>query len=245
MLSAASYRKYLDFYCKPDIDTTSKKPFLNVTEIYHPFIKNPVCNSLSTDKPVLITGSNASGKSTFIKTLAINAILSQTIYTCLCERYSSSRLKVYSSMSLRDNLFSQDSYYMAEIKSLKRIVDADKDDIPVICFVDEVLRGTNTLERVAASAQILDNLGKQNTLCFAATHDIELTNILKKTYACYHFEENVIDDDVVFDYKLKEGPSNTRNAIKLLSVIGYDKNIIKKAEDMTVKFINDGIWDVI
>jgi DNA mismatch repair ATPase MutS len=124
-------------------------------------------------------------------------------------------------------------------------VDADKNDIPVICFVDEVLRGTNTLERVAASAQILDNLGKQNTLCFAATHDIELTNILKKTYDCYHFEENVIDDDVVFDYKLKEGPSNTRNAIKLLSVIGYDRNIIKKAEDMTVKFIDNGVWDVI
>lgn len=84
-------------------------------------------------------------------------------------------------MALRDDLNAQNSYYIVEIKSLKRILDAvDKDDKrPVLCFVDEVLRGTNTVERIAASSEILKSLRYKNVLVFAATHDIELTYLLE------------------------------------------------------------------
>ena len=79
-------------------------------------------------------------------------------------------------------------------------------------------------------------------MCFAATHDIELTTILKDCYRNYHFQEEVTEDEVKFDYKLYAGPATTRNAIKLLNVIGYDKNIIKGAEQRAMHFLTDGNW---
>ena len=145
-------------------------------------------------------------------------------------------------MALRDNLESGESYYIVEIKSLKRIIDAGNNDVKILCFVDEVLRGTNTVERIAASTQILKSFAGNNTVCFAATHDIELTSLLEQEYDNYHFEEEVRDGDVFFNYELKEGKARTRNAIKLLSVMGYDKNIIDKAENMAENFIKDGVW---
>lgn len=92
-------------------------------------------------------------------------------------------------MSLRDNLTNNESYYIVEIKSIKRILDSINDEIPTLCFVDEVLRGTNTIERIAASSHILKSLTDKNALCFAATHDIELTNILENIYSNYHLRK--------------------------------------------------------
>jgi len=191
---------------------------------------------------VVITGSNASGKSTFIKTLAINAILSQTIYTSLSRKYSASFFQIASSMALQDNIFSNESYYIVEIKSLKRILDRLDKDIPTLCFVDEVLRGTNTLERIAASSQILYNFSKINALCFAATHDIELTYILEKHFSNYHFQEEVVDNQVLFDYKLYEGRAESRNAIKLLGMMGYPEGVIEDAANSANLFLKEGYW---
>ena len=105
-----------------------------------------------------MTGSNASGKSTFLKTIALNVILSQTIFTCISHTYEGDYLKVMTSMALRDNLEGGESYYIVEIKSLQRILEECKKDQPVLCIVDEVLRGTNTIERIAASSRILKYL---------------------------------------------------------------------------------------
>ena len=120
-------------------------------------------------------------------------------------------------MALRDDILSQESYYIVEIRSLKRILDLTRSsELPVLCFIDEVLRGTNTVERIAASSRILQAIAEQGGLCFAATHDIELTYLLEKEYDNYHFEEQVEDDKVTFDYCLREGRACTRNAIRLL-----------------------------
>ena len=108
-----------------------------------------------------------------------------------------------------------------EIKSLKRIYEAAKAPVCTLCFVDEVLRGTNTVERIAAASQILEQMAESGVFCFAATHDIELTSLLKKEYSNYHFEETIEENDVKFNYILKEGRATSRNAIKLLSVLGY------------------------
>jgi DNA mismatch repair ATPase MutS len=148
-------------------------------------------------------------------------------------------------MALKDNIFSKESYYIVEIKSLKRILDRMNNNIPTLCFVDEVLRGTNTLERIAASSQILYSFAQGNALCFAATHDIELTHILEKYYANYHFQEQIADNTVIFDYKLFSGRSVSRNAIKLLEVMGYSKNIIEKAVGEANSFLNEGTWSVL
>ena len=108
--------------------------------------------------------------------------------------------------------------------------------------MDEVLRGTNTVERIAASAQILKSLARENVICFAATHDIELTHLLENDYSNYHFEEEIKGDDIEFNYRLMDGRATTRNAIKLLRVMGYDEEIIQNAENLAEEFIVKGVW---
>lgn len=213
-------------------------------------LSKPVKNGIATKRGVLLTGSNASGKSTFLKTVALNAILAQTIHTCTADRYRAPFYHVYSSMTLRDDLESGESYYIVEIKALKRILDAaSAREGQILCFVDEVLRGTNTVERIAASTQILKSLGRverghsMGILCFAATHDIELTELLQDDFNNYHFEEDVRDGDVFFNYMLKEGKATTRNAIKLLELMGYDKEVVKKAADQAEHFTRFGVWE--
>lgn len=243
MLSVASYRSMeQDQYCVPEF-VTDQGILLETEQIRHPLLPDGVTNSLNTRKSVLLTGSNASGKSTFLKTVAINAVLAQTIHTVLAQSYRSSMFHIASSMALRDNIIEQESYYMVEIKSLKRILDYSQNfPLPVLCFIDEVLRGTNTVERIASSSQILQVLAKQGNLCFAATHDIELTYLLEKEYANYHFEEQITEEDVSFDYRLHTGRTNSRNAIKLLQMLGYDRNVIDAAEDMVQHFLKTGKW---
>ena len=115
---------------------------------------------------------------------------------------------------------------------------------PVLCFVDEVLRGTNTVERIAASSRILQSLTGKGVLCFAATHDIELTHLLEDTYENYHFEETIEEGDINFNYLLKKGRAQSRNAIRLLQVMGYDSDVIKEAEDMAGRFLETGKWEM-
>lgn len=241
MIAAASFRVLMKDYCIPEL-VNKKELILEVKNVYHPMIINPIKNSIKQSKSVLLTGSNASGKSTFLKTIAINAILAQTINTSLSDSYKANYFKVYSSMALKDNIVNNESYYIVEIKSLKRIIDNIDNDIPMLCFIDEVLRGTNTIERIAASSQILKNISLKNTICFAATHDIELTHMLEKYYTNYHFEEHVKDNMVLFDYLLHIGRATSRNAIQLLSIIGYSNDIIKNAQDCAEDFLKNNIW---
>lgn len=242
-IAIGSFREYIGDYCIPEL-TYDKKAQLAFENMYHPMIEDPVKNSITVKGGVLLTGSNASGKSTFLKTTAINAILSQSIYTCLADSYRGSFFEVFSSMALQDDLMNQESYYIVEIKSLKRILDHLGDEHCILCFVDEVLRGTNTVERIAASSQILRSLVRDNVICFAATHDIELTHLLNREYDNYHFQEEVVDNDILFNYILYKGRATTRNAIKLLSIIGYDNKIIKSAEAAAARFVSEGIWEL-
>ena len=129
MVATASFRKMLKYYSEPKL-ANNKKPNIEIIDLYHPLILDPIPNSINEDQSMLITGSNASGKSTFIKTVAINAILSQTIFTSLSKSYKASFFKIFSSMALRDNIFNNESYYIVEIKSLKRILDVMDNDIP-------------------------------------------------------------------------------------------------------------------
>lgn len=241
-VSIWAFRKSLqEGYCLPEF---TGEIGLELEEGYHPLLESPVKNSISSRRGVLLTGSNASGKSTFLKTAALNAVLAQTIHTCTADRYLAPLYHVYSSMALRDDLGSGESYYIVEIKALKRILDAAAGgQRPVLCFVDEVLRGTNTVERISASTQILASLGTAGILCFAATHDIELTELLGDQFDNYHFEEEVKDGDVVFNYRLLSGKATTRNAIRLLELMGYDESIIKLANAQAEHFLETGEWE--
>ena len=240
-ISVACFRASLQGrYCLPE-EAAGKT--LKLEDAYHVLVKGAVTNSVTCDKNVLITGSNASGKSTFLKTVAICAVLAQSVRTVPAGRYVAPPYRIFSSMALTDNLAEGDSYYMVEIKSLKRILDAAKEEgARVLCFVDEVLRGTNTLERIAASSRVLKQFAESDVQCFAATHDGELTDILKDLYENFHFDGDLTDGDVRFDYRLRQGSAKTRNAIRLLRQIGYDDAIVNDAEQMAARFLETGVW---
>ncbi|MDO4188604.1 MAG: hypothetical protein Q4D29_06395 [Lachnospiraceae bacterium] len=230
--------------CKPDI---SNNKHFELVDGYHLLLDSPVINSINTDKNILITGCNASGKSTFLKMIAVNIIFAQSFGFVFASTYKACFFRIYSSMALKDDINKGESYFIAEIKSLKRIVDAcstSDNSIPVFCVIDEVLRGTNTVERIAASTEILLNLKTDNSLCFAATHDIELTELLKESYDNYHFSEKISGDDVEFDFKIKEGPANSRNAIRLLKALGYDEKIVLNASKRVDSFLESGEYTV-
>ncbi|MBP3296251.1 MAG: hypothetical protein J6M27_06695, partial [Lachnospiraceae bacterium] len=192
---------------------------------------------------MLLTGSNASGKSTFLKTVALNQLLSQTLYFACADEFHADFHRIYTSMSLRDDLEHQESYFMVEIRAMQRILEAGRrEGAKIACFVDEVLRGTNTVERIAASTEILKYMAQQGYFCAAATHDIELTSLLEDVYENYHFSEEIKDGDVLFNYRLQEGKAQTRNAIRLLSVMGYEESIIEQAEALAETFLKEGVW---
>ncbi|MCD8378928.1 MAG: hypothetical protein LUC95_01065 [Lachnospiraceae bacterium] len=233
--SVCAYRHTRQDWCVPAVGEV-----FSMTSGRYPLIKEPVGNSITGEKSVLLTGSNASGKSTFLRTVAVNAVLAQTIHTCLCDSYTAPLYRIYSSLSLKDDVINGDSYYMVEIKTMKRILDSvQKSGRPVLCALDEVLRGTNTPERVSASSQILRWLSEQNCLCFAATHDLELVDILRTEFAHYYFTESFTDGDVRFTYQLKPGRSESRNAIRLLKIMGYPQEITDAAEKLCLKLLED------
>lgn len=140
--------------------------------------------------------------------------------------------RVMTSIAIRDDILSGESYYMKEIKYLKRMIAGGRGKRMVICGIDEILRGTNAMERVAASIAILNYLAEQNCLIMVASHDHELARTLADKYVNYYFCETVRDGDVVFDYKLRAGISNTYNAILLLQTVGFPREIVEEARKM-------------
>ncbi|MCR4892003.1 MAG: hypothetical protein K5989_07495 [Lachnospiraceae bacterium] len=241
MISAASFRKSLDYATEP-VFVEEEGTVFEVEELFHPLLKEPVPANISAHGGVLVTGSNASGKSTFLKSVALAALLGQTICTVPGKSCRMSHFLIYSSMSLRDDILAGESYYMVEIRSMKRIMDAVRNSSNILCFVDEVLRGTNTVERIAASAHILKSLSGSRSLCFAATHDIELTYMLEDIYENYHFSEEYRNNQISFDYQLLPGRAESRDAIRLLDMIGYDSTLTEAAFATSEEFLETGVW---
>lgn len=227
-LSIASYRSGLPYYSEPRLD--HRHVGAEVVDLYHPLLEHPVSNSFHlTKRGALITGSNMSGKSTLLRAVGINALLAQTIYTSLSKMYRGNFYKLLTSIGRSDNVISGDSYYLVEAKALKRILETLSEERPILCIVDEIFRGTNSLERIAASAEVLRYLSRANCLLFAATHDLELTEMLDDELHNYHFKEMVDEKGLNFDYQLRVGPSTTRNAINLLDYLGYPEEILEGA----------------
>lgn len=228
LISVASYKLSLNnnyttpIFCEDVI--------LDIEEGYHPLLKNSVKNSINIkDKGVILTGTNMSGKSTFLRMLGINIILAQSFYFVLAKKYRAPFLNVVSSIAPKDDLESGNSFYLAEAKSVLRVINSLDKKIPVFCPIDEIFRGTNPVERIASSGEILKYINGRNSISIVSTHDRELIDILKKDFEFYYFSESVKNNSLSFDYKIRKGVSHTRNAIKLLEVIGYDLDIIEKS----------------
>ncbi|MEB6147786.1 MutS-related protein [Enterococcus casseliflavus] len=235
-----NFRTYMPITCLPTFQTSGG---VQATGTYHPLLSEAVMNDVAWTHNTLVTGSNASGKSTYVKSIAINCILAQTIQTAVAETFTMVPGHVITSMAVEDDLFEGDSYFVAEIKSIKRLLDTVATNQRCYCFVDEILKGTNTVERIAASASIIHWLRAYPSLAFVATHDIELTEILKNDCRNIHFSEQVTEDDgISFDYKVKSGPALSRNAIALLKVMGYPETIVQDAYAAANDFDQNRKW---
>jgi ABC-type Na+ transport system ATPase subunit NatA len=174
----------------------------------------------------LITGSNMAGKSTFLRSLGVNTILAQMGAPACATALQLSRVELICSMRISDNLAENTSTFYAELKKLKTVIDAANLHRPVFILLDEILRGTNSLDRHIGSKALIRQLVKQDAVAVIATHDLELANIkdtLPNAIDNYHFDVQVANgDELYFDYKLKEGVCTSLNASILMRKIGIE-----------------------
>ena len=228
--SIAMYQHTLTHYCNPKINHNMNG--LQMKSIIHPLLdeENAIANTIDISNHILLTGSNASGKSTFMKAVALNLILAQSIQTATAHSFIYQPGYVMTSMANADDVLSGDSYFMSELKSIRRLFNTHQCN-KIYCFIDEIFKGTNTTERIAASESVLSYLDNQKAYqVIAATHDVELSTLLENTYNNYHFNESIQENSIFFDYKIKPGKANTRNAIELLRITQFPIDIYQRAQ---------------
>ena len=231
LISIASLRAGLPFFCSPVVANTSKN--LSAKGVYHPLIYNCIENNIEiNNKSILLTGSNMSGKTSFIRTIGINVICGLTLNTCFARDFSMSRMRVFSAIRISDDLLNDKSYYFEEVLTIKEMLDKST-EFQNLFLLDEIFKGTNTVERISAGKAVLSALNKGENIVFVSTHDIELADLLNEEYNLYHFSESVEHKTVDFDYKLKSGKLKTRNAIQILQINNYPDKIVKEAIEIS------------
>jgi DNA mismatch repair ATPase MutS len=230
-LAVASFRQR-HATCVPHFGPAAEG--IRLQAAYHPLVPGCVPNDLTlAGQGVLLTGSNMAGKTTFMRTLGVNALLAQTIATCPATAYRAPFCRVLTSLSLADSLPTGKSYYLVEAETMRQLLQAcDAAPGSYLLLLDELFKGTNTQERVAANQAVLAYLQPRGWVV-AATHDGELGALLQSSYVEYHFCETVTADDWYFDYRLKAGPLTTRNAIRLLARLHYPAQVVADAQALS------------
>ncbi len=188
--------------------------------------------SLSRDSRVwVVTGSNMAGKSTFLRMCAVNVLLAQVGTTAIAARMRLQPLRLMSDLRVRDNLTRAESYFLAEVRHLRRMVVPPAGPAPIFGLIDEPLRGTNSAEQVAASLAVLEHLIACGDFFIVATHDHKLTELAATAAHAlnFHFEENLTESGMSFDYRLREGPARTRNALRVLEREGFPPALMQSA----------------
>ncbi len=199
--------------------------------IYHPLIKpeDVISNSISIDSNiVVITGSNMSGKTTLIRTVGTISLLAYMGAKVPADKLVLSRMRIMSSMRIADNLDEGISTFKAELDKISLIIKASKalnENNKLLFLIDEIFRGTNSLDRTEGALVVLRNLSKMNVCGMMTTHDYAMCDEAKKTMSnidYYHFAEKYTDDGIVFDYKLLSGTSYKSNAKYLMHLVGIE-----------------------
>ncbi len=235
-ISVASYLADGKKYSTPQF---TRQGTIGFTNLYHPLIDNAVPNSLpNMENSALITGSNMSGKTTFIKTLGINLILAQTLNICMADSLTTPHYKIKTAIRRGDDLEEGKSYFFVEIEELRNFIQLSDAPNEYLFLIDEIFRGTNTIERLAASTAVLKYLANNNHV-FVTTHDIELQELLKSKFQMFHFSDLVENGSFLFTYKIQSGPCTSGNAIKLLEFLKYPAQITEEANTIVNSLIGN------
>lgn len=239
VISCATIADEYPDWCYPSMERTTKN-HLVIKEMGHPLLKDDdrVCNdlTLTSDAPLLlVTGSNMAGKSTFLRSFGLNVLLARTGAPVCAKEFNAPLCELATSIRIRDSLSDGVSFFMAELKRLKEVVDLAKThdqnaELPQIFFLlDEILQGTNSQERQIAVASVLQQLLESNAIGMISTHDLDLadaeevSNISQVVHFREYFEQSDGAEVMRFDYKMRPGATPTTNALKLLKLVGLHR----------------------
>lgn len=197
---------------------------IDVQGIKHPMLNENVCianDFISNDDINIITGSNMSGKSSFMKTIAVNLILANCGSNVCATSFTFTFLRMFTSIKVSDDINKNISTFYGELLRIKNIIDYSKEiTYPMIVFIDEIFKGTNYNDRIFGAKEIIKLLSTLNCIVIISTHDFELCQIDNKSIYNYHFEERYENGNIIFDYKLLKGQCKTTNARFLMNSIG-------------------------
>jgi DNA mismatch repair ATPase MutS len=204
--------------------------FIEGTAIGHPLINTDkrVNNNITINdcgEVMLITGSNMAGKSTYLRSIGVNVVLAMAGAPVCAAKFSLSPVTIISSMRIADNLEESTSTFYAELKKLKTIIDKVNAGEKIFILLDEILRGTNSFDRHTGSEALIKQMIKHKAACIIATHDIELAKMQQaypQNILNYHFDVQVSNEELYFDYVLKEGICTSLNASILMKKIGIE-----------------------
>ena len=198
----------------------------NIAHPLIPFQKN-VSNNFRINRKgevVIITGSNMSGKSTFLKTIGMNLALAFSGTVVNAGSLSTGLFRIFTSINITDSVIDGISYFYAEVKRLKELLtELNKENpVPIFFLIDEIFKGTNNKERLIGSQSYIKALAGKNCTGIISTHDLELIRLADETpwVLNYHFKEEIIDNKMLFKYKIMNGPSPTTNALKIMKLEG-------------------------
>jgi DNA mismatch repair ATPase MutS len=231
-LSVASYRSGTRGWVRPTFLPDGEPARMG--GIRHPLLSDAVENTILCGPPhgVIITGSNMSGKSTFLRTIGVSAVLAQTINTCVADSYQCPRFVIRSCIGRADDPATGRSYYVTEVDAVLALVQAARGEVPHLMLFDELFRGTNAVERIAAGEAVLAALVSGDPprhIVVAATHDHELVDFLAGLYEPFHFTDSLDTSGLMFDYKMRPGSAVSRNAIALLARRGAPVDLVESA----------------
>lgn len=200
-------------------------PALRAENIVHPLLsEDAIGNSLAAgSETIILTGSNMSGKTTFMRTLAVNAVLAYAGAPVCAEKFALSRMQLFTSMRIQDDTMQGISTFYAEILRIKRMIAYSREKVPMFALIDEIFKGTNSADRITGARETLRSLMHPWILTIVSTHDFELCTMADDSalpVKNYHFSEYYTDNEIHFDYLLKPGRCQSTNARYLLKMAG-------------------------
>ena len=220
---------FLNVFQTQTFPAVQDKPALAFKSVFHPLILRDkvVANDFEfvNGKTLgLVTGSNMSGKSTYLRTVGVNQILANIGAPVFAQSFSTTAFRVGTCIQVSDSLRDGFSYFYSEVLRLSRLIEEVKSGKPVLFLIDEIFRGTNNRERQIGSRAVIRSLVNASSFGFVSTHDLELTNLEDSLPSVQnlHFREEIREGEMWFSYRLQTGPCPTTNALKIMERAGID-----------------------
>ena len=240
-ISLLRHKRDVELVCHPYF---KKEGGIKGKGIYHPLLTDPVANDVRFEKNMVISGDNASGKSTYLKMVAINCILAQGLGFAYGESLELSYGHVMTSMDVSDDIEVGDSYFITESKTILRMIESLEKSGFHYFFIDELFKGTNTIERIGSGLGIVRWLSRHNCLYMISSHDIELVAASGAVNDNYHFDSRYVDGKIVFDYQIKQGAAVTKNAVNTLKSLHFPSEITQTSQELIGQYEKTGKWSL-